>query len=151
MPGLMYNSKYDNYDSSKTTTLLNTVNDKIKNEYDINNTNKTKSLNNIHTYKKYKSLNYILFIILSLIISILLLTILHNNVQYFDSTSYVITISIIISIGCIYIFQLIMDVLFRNNLNYDEYNFKMSEKPTIMYNKGPNMTYSKNDNKCNKK
>jgi len=150
MPGLTYNPAYDNYDSSKTNTLLNTVKDEIKNAYDINNTNKTKSLNNIHTYKKYKSLNYILFIILSLLISVLLLTILHNNVEYFDETSYVITISIIISIGCIYIFQLIMDVLFRNNLNYDEYNFKISEKPTIRY-KGQNMPYSKNDNKCNKK
>jgi len=150
MPSVSYNSQYDGYDTNRTIHLLNTLNGELKNMYETNNTEKSKSLSNIYLYKKYKSLNYILFIILILIFSILFLTIIHKNITYFDSTAYIIVISVIISVGFLYVSQLIIDVLFRNNLNYDEYQFELSQKPTIKY-KGTKLDNDNTNTKCNKK
>lgn len=150
-----YNSIYDTYDTSGTIDFFKLVNNDILQIFNTHNVDKTHTLSNIYTYKKYKAINEILYVIMFVTILILLLTIVNKNVKYFDTFAYDILVATIIIISFIYIIQLIYDILFRNNINYDEYEY---EKPTNTYsykNKYPK-DYSEDDddskkNKCNKK
>lgn len=147
-----YNSIYDTYDTSGTITYFQLINNEIIKLFDTHNVNKTYTLSNIYTYKKYKAINEILYIVLFITILILLLTILNKNIDYFDNVAYGILVGVIIAVGVIYIIQKILDILFRNNLNYDEYEFEYN-KPDKMYvykNK-PFSISDDNTKKCNKK
>ena len=149
-----YNSIYDNYDSSGTINFFQLVNNEIIKLFNTSNVNKTYSLSNIYTYKKYKAINEILYIILFITIAILLLTILNKMVTYFDDVAYGILVGVIIAFGSIIIVQKIFDILFRNNINYDEYEYKY-DKPDkkYVYKNKPFATSDEDDNanKCNKK
>lgn len=151
-----YNSIYDTYDTSGTIDFFNLVSFDITQLFNTNNVNKTKSLSNIYTYKKYKAINEILYVILFVTILILLLTILNKYVEYFDNVAYSIIIGVIIAVTFIYILQLISDILFRNNINYDEYQFEKPKKDVFVYTNIPfkssvAVTDESKDNKCNKK
>jgi hypothetical protein len=150
-----YNSIYDNYDSSGTINFYQLVNNEIIKLFNTSSVNKTYSLSNIYTYKKYRAINEILYIILFITIVILLLTILNKMVTYFDDVAYGILVGVIIAIGTIDIVRKIFDILFRNNINYDEYEYKY-DKPDKQYvykNKPFSTSDSDEDsaNKCNKK
>ena len=149
-----YNSIYDNYDSSGTITFFELVNNDIIKLFNKANVDKTYSLSNIYTYKKYKAINEMLYVLLFMTIAILLLTILNKMVTYFDDVAYGILVGVIIAIGTIDIVQKIFDILFRNNINYDEYEYKY-DKPDkkYVYKNKPFATSDEDDNanKCNKK
>ena len=140
-----YNSIYDTYDTSGTITFFQLVNNEIIKLFNTNNVNKTYTLSNIYKYKKYKAINEILYIL------ILLLTILNKNIEYFDNIAYGILVGVIIAVGFIYIAQKIIDILFRNNLNYDEYEFNYNKPEKMYIYKNIPFSTSDNTNKCNKK
>jgi len=149
-----YNSIYDNYDSSGTINFFQLVNNEIIKLFNTSNVNKTYSLSNIYTYKKYRAINEILYIILFMTILILLLTILNKMVTYFDDVAYGILVGVIIAIGTITIVQKIFDILFRNNINYDEYEYKYDKPDKKYVYKNKSFATSDSDdnaNKCNKK
>jgi hypothetical protein len=146
-----YNSIYDTYDTSGTITYFQLINNELIKLFNTNNLNKTYTLSNIYTYKKYKAINEILYIILFITILILLLTILNKNIEYFDNVAYGILVGVIIAVGIIYIAQKILDILFRNNLNYDEYEFNYDKPEKLYVYKNKPFSTSDNTNKCNKK
>jgi hypothetical protein len=142
------NTSTNIYDPSSFLKLINNEFNKL---YNTNNVNKTYSLNNIYIYKKYKSINYILYVILFVTIIILILTFLNKNFKYFDDYAYSIIVAVIIGSTTVYIITKILDILLRNNINYDEYEFK---KPNKLY-VYKNIIYTDNksetiENKCNK-
>ena len=79
----MYNEE-DYFFGSIATHFFNDINNDVTVIYDKNNLNKQYSLTNISIYKKYKSINYILGVIILLCIVIVILTMLNKNVPYFD-------------------------------------------------------------------
>ena len=149
-----YNSIYDNYDSSGTINFYQLVNNEIIKLFNTSSVNKTYSLSNIYTYKKYKAINEMLYVLLFMTIAILLLTILNKMVTYFDDVAYGILVGVIIAIGTIDIVQKIFDILFRNNINYDEYEYKYDEsnkKDVYKYKSFSTSDDEDTANKCNKK
>jgi len=152
-----YNSIYDTYDTSGTIDFFKLINNDIIHIFNKHNIDKTYTLSNIYTYKQYKAINEILYVIIFVIILILILTIINKNVKYFDTIAYDILVTTIITISFVYIIQLIYDILFRNNINYDEYEY---EKPTDKYaykqnypkdNSSGDDDNKRKKNKCNKK
>jgi hypothetical protein len=109
--------------SSVATKFFNDINNDVTVIYDKNNLNKQYSLTNISIYKKYKSINYILGVIILLCIIIVILTMLNKNMPYFDDNSYIVIVSIILALGIVYIIKLVFDTITRSNLNFDEYEF----------------------------
>ena len=107
------------------------VNYELDTAYDINILNKQFTLSNLYIYKKYKSINYILLLIILLCFVIIFFTVINKNVDYFDDNSYISIMSIILVFSILYISYLVFDLYNRNNLNYDEYNFntKHNKKP----------------------
>lgn len=117
---------YDTTKDFEDNTILNFfkyVNYELDTAYDTNILNKQFTLSNLYIYKKYKSINYILLLIIILCIVIIFLTALNKNVDYFDDNSYISIISIILVFSILYISYLVFDVYNRTNINYDEYNF----------------------------
>ena len=146
-----YNSIYDTYDTSGTINYFDLVNKEIIKLFDTHTVNKTYTLSNIYTYKKYKAINEILYIILIITIIILILTILNKNVSYFDNFAYGILVGVIIAIGSIDIVQKILDILFRNNINYDEYEYTYDKSNKLYVYKNKPFSTNDDENKCNKK
>jgi hypothetical protein len=127
-----YSDNTLNYDSCYVKQFLNNINEEVTILYDKNNLNKQVSLTNISNYKKYKSINYILGVIILLCIIIVLLTIINKNVSYFDNNSYIIVISIVLSFGLLYITKLFFDMSTRDKINFDEYSFSTNlTDPTL--------------------
>ena len=82
-----YTTDEDTYDSCYTKNFLNDINYEVNKLNDNNLLNKQYSLTNISLYKKYKSINYLLGVIILLCIIVIILTALNKNVEYFDNTS----------------------------------------------------------------
>lgn len=135
-----YTKDEDTYDSCYTKNFLNDINYEVNKLNDNNLLNKQYSLTNISLYKKYKSINYLLGVIILLCIIVIILTALNKNVEYFDNTSYVIIISIVLALGIVYIVKLFFDITSRSNINYDEYQF-------TKYNNSDTSNFSKTENK----
>jgi hypothetical protein len=135
-----YTKDVDTYDSCYTKNFLNDINYEVNKLNDNNLLNKQYSLTNISLYKKYKSINYLLGVIILLCIIVIILTALNKNVEYFDNTSYVIIISIVLALGIVYIVKLFFDIMSRSNINYDEYLF-------TKYNNSDTSNFSKTENK----
>jgi len=123
-----YENNNLNYDSCYVKQFLNNINEEVTILYDKNNLNKQASLTNIGIYKKYKAINYILGVVVVLCIIIVLLTIINKDVSYFDDTSYIIVMSILLSFGLVYITKLIFDLSTRDKINFDEYSFSTNLK-----------------------
>jgi hypothetical protein len=135
-----YTKDEDTYDSCYTKNFLNDINYEVNKLNDNNLLNKQYSLTNISLYKKYKSINYLLGVIILLCIIVIILTALNKNVEYFDNTSYVIIISIVLALGIVYIVRLFFDIMSRSNINYDEYLY-------TKYNNIDTSSFSKTENK----
>jgi len=135
-----YTKDVDTYDSCYTKNFLNDINYEVNKLNDNNLLNKQYSLTNISLYKKYKSINYLLGVIILLCIIVIILTALNKNVEYFDNTSYVIIISIVLALGIVYIVRLFFDIMSRSNINYDEYLY-------TKYNNIDTSSFSKTENK----
>jgi hypothetical protein len=135
-----YTKDEDTYDSCYTKNFLNDINYEVNKLNDDNLLNKQYSLTNISLYKKYKSINYLLGVIILLCIIVIILTALNKNVEYFDNTSYVIIISIVLALGIVYIVRLFFDIMSRSNINYDEYLY-------TKYNNIDTSSFSKTENK----
>jgi hypothetical protein len=119
-----------NYDSCYVKQFLNNINEEVRVLYDQNNLNKQFSLTNISNYKKYKSINYILVVVIVLCLLVILLTMLNKSTSYFDDTSYIIIMSLLLAFGLVYIVKLYFDFTTRDNINFDEYSFSTNlEKP----------------------
>ena len=111
------------YENSGVLQYFNSVHDNIN---EINNNNlvdQNNAKHNLYNYKKVKMYNSVLYIVIITCVIVLLLTFLHKNNNYFDNTSYLIIVSIFIGISVCYILYLLKDIIFRDNMNFDEYDY----------------------------
>lgn len=123
---MTYTQQTDNnitYDNSGVLQFFNNV------YYDLNDINNNNLIDegnakrNLYNYKKTKAYIYVLYIIIITCLIVLFLTFLRKNVNYFDDKAYLMIVSISIGIAVCYIFYILWDILFRDNINFDEYNF----------------------------
>ena len=132
-------ARYENSDESYNinniaTQFFYNIDHDVQKIYDKHNINKQYSITNISVYKKYKSINYILGVIIILCIVLVLLTMMNKNMPYFDDNSYIVIVSIVLAVGIVYIIKLVFDTTSRSNINFDEYEFSTSNN-TIPTNK----------------
>ena len=113
-------------------TQLNTTtnSDQVLNFYngvydDINkfNLDKETAISNIYVYKKTKTINKIFYIIISVCVIIILLTFINKTFKYFDDVAYLIICGVFVGIAIIYIGYILWELYFRDNINFDEYNY----------------------------
>jgi hypothetical protein len=124
-------AQYENSDetyniSTIATQFFDNIDQDVQKIYDKHNINKQYSLTNISVYKKYKSINYILGIIILLCIVLVVLTMMNKNMSYFDDNSYIVIVSIVLALSIVYIIKLVFDTTSRSNINFDEYEFSTS-------------------------
>lgn len=128
-------------------TNLNTTtdSDQVLNFYnevydDINrfNLDKETAISNIYVYKKTKTINKIFYMIISVCVIIILLTFINKTFKYFDDVAYLIICGVFVGIAVIYIGYILWELYFRDNINFDEYNynkFGTTNPPTITVHK----------------
>jgi len=75
---------------------------------------------NTFFYKKYKAENDLLYFIIKLCIVIIILSLIHKRLPFFDDNAYSVIIGIIIAYGIIYIFYGIWNIMYKDNTNFDE-------------------------------
>jgi len=78
---------------------------------------------NIYYYKRYKAENYLLYFIMIICVLIIILTIIKNLNPFFDDMAYSAIIGTILGLSVIYISYLLWNMMFRDNQNFDEYNY----------------------------
>ena len=131
---MSYNFNQISFDQSKQTAFYEDIHD-ILNE-DKNPDNKW----NIYYYKRYKAENSLLYFIMIICIIIIILSSIHKNFKFFDTYSYSTIVAIILAISIIYIIKQILDIMFRDKQNFDEYNY--------LYNASDINTGDVDSNKC---
>jgi hypothetical protein len=111
--------------------LVTTTNsDQVLNFYnhvydDINkfNLDKENAISNIYVYKKTKMINKIFYMIISVCVIIIILTFINKTFKYFDDVAYLIICGVFVGTAFVYIGYLLWDLYFRDNLNFDEYDY----------------------------
>jgi hypothetical protein len=131
------------------------VHDTLTSIQDTNLVNEETAKYNLYNYKKYKVYNSVLYIIIITCLIVLTLTFLRKRITYFDDKAYLITVGISVGLSLCYIFYILWDLFFRDNNNFDEYNFSnYGTKPqTVPVNSSNNLdgSLSQTDKKCSNK
>jgi hypothetical protein len=111
------------YDNSGVLQYFNSVYDNLSVINNENLINENTAKYNIYNYKKIKMYNHILYIIIITCIIVIILTFLRKQFKYFDDSAYLLLVAITIGLSVCYIIYIIWDLLFRDNINFDEYDF----------------------------
>ena len=125
--------------------ITSTNSDQVLNFYnhvydDINkfNLDKENAISNIYVYKKTKMINKIFYMIISVCVIIIILTFINKTFNYFDDVAYLIICGVFVGTAFVYIGYLLWDLYFRDNINFDEYDynkFGTTSPPTITVHK----------------
>ena len=121
-----YTSLESGIAGADNTGVLNYFNSVYDDVNIINNDNLIHEKNakyNVYNYKKTKMYINVLYVVIITCVIILLLTFLRKQNNYFDSTAYLIIVSISLGIAACYILYLLKDILFRDKMDFDEYDF----------------------------
>jgi hypothetical protein len=138
------NEMNNDYDFEKTQTFYKSAYDTMNTK--LRDVDKTKQLvlSNIYSYKKNKAHNKLLLFIIIICIILIIITNFKKIYQYPDDIVYGFIIGSIVGLACIYIGYSLWDFSFRNNQNYDEYDYSkfgtINEKTPLNYVK-PNKNY----------
>ena len=100
---------------------------------------------NTYYYKRYKSENNILYVVISILVLIIILSLIRRKYPFFDDISYSILVGIILAILLIYIVFSIWKLFYKDNLNYDEHDYGSMSSDNIT----PGST-DYNSSKCNR-
>ena len=108
-PGVLqyFNSVYDDLNNINNDNLINENNAKY----------------NLYNYKKTKMYIQVLYVVIITCLILLVVTFLRKQNNYFDDTAYLIVVGISLGIACCYILYLVKDIMFRDNMNFDEYDY----------------------------
>jgi hypothetical protein len=85
---------------------------------------------NTYYYKRYKALNSILYFIMLICVIIIVLTIVKKKMSFFDDTAYSVIVGIILAMSVMYIITQTWGIMFRDNQNFDEYNYTFNTNVT---------------------
>jgi hypothetical protein len=78
---------------------------------------------NTFYYKKYKAQNNILLFLIGVCVFVIILKLLRRGFPYFDKTSYLTILGITIGLTAAVLIFSIKDIYYRDNMNFDEYDF----------------------------
>jgi hypothetical protein len=78
---------------------------------------------NTFYYKKYKAQNNILLFINGVCVFVIILKLLRRGYPYFDQTSYLTILGITIGLTASVLFFALKDIYYKDNMNFDEYEF----------------------------
>ena len=78
---------------------------------------------NTYYYKRYKSENNILYVVIGILFLIILISLIRKNYPFFDDVSYSIIVGIILVGLLIYIVSSIWKLFYKDQLNYDEIDY----------------------------
>ena len=117
------NDKTTQYDLQEVNNYFNTVHDTLDNKNRDVDKKKELILSNIYSYKKHKAQNKLIFIVI--IVCLIIITIYYTNnlFNYMNNTIYSIIMGTIIAGIFIYVALFLWDFSFRDNFNYDEYDY----------------------------
>lgn len=110
-------------DSPGVLNYFTSVYDDVNNINNDNLINEKNAKYNVYNYKKTKMYINVLYVVIIACVIVLLLTFLRKQNNYFDSTAYLIIVSISLGIAACYILYLLKDILFRDKMDFDEYDF----------------------------
>jgi hypothetical protein len=96
---------------------------------------------NTFYYKKYKAQNNILLFIIGVCVFVIILKLLRKGYPYFDHTSYLTVLGITIGLTAAVLIFAIKDIYYKDNMNFDEYEFTALTGTDISMNK-QNTDYS---------
>ncbi len=87
---------------------------------------------NTYYYKRYKSENNILYVVICILILIIVISIIRNKYPFFDDVSYSIIVGIILVGLLIYIVSSIWKLFYKDKLNYDETDYGYMSSDNIV-------------------
>ena len=110
-------------DSEGTLQYFNSVYDNLNTINNDNLINESNAKHNLYNYKKTKMYIHILYVVIITCLVLLFLTFLRKQNNYFDDTAYLIVVAVSLGIAVCYILYLVKDIIFRDNMNFDEYDY----------------------------
>ena len=113
------NSQYGKQTQLFYESVYNTLDTKNR---DVDKT-KELVLSNIYSYKKNKAQNKLLFVIIIMCIILIIISYLNKTFMLVNDTIYGFTIGTILGFTLIYIGYSLWEFSFRDNMNYDEYDY----------------------------
>jgi amino acid permease len=119
----LFISDVDSVYNPKQAQFYNETSDSLKKLTKPVNEQLKKIHVNTYYYKRYKSENNILYVVIAILILIIILSMIRKKYPIFDDTSYSIIVGIILAILLIYIVYSIWKLFYKDELNYDEYNY----------------------------
>ena len=78
---------------------------------------------NTYYYKKYQSQNNLLLFIIGVCVVIIVLKLINRNVPYFDRTSYLTILGIILALSIVVIFYKLVNIYYKDDRNFDEVDY----------------------------
>jgi len=97
---------------------------------------------NTYYYKKYKAENLLLYFIIIACILIIVINILKNKYTFLDDISYSVIMGIILAYSAIHIFYNLWNIIYKDNLNFDENDYMFNN----MYKNGSPSSSNPNSN-----
>jgi len=104
-------------------TYYDLLNTKIYNIANETNEDVLAARWNTYYYKKYQSQNNLLLFIIGVCVVIIVLKLIHRNVPYFDKTSYLTILGIIIALSIVIIFFKLLNIFSKDDRNFDETDY----------------------------
>lgn len=95
---------------------------------------------NTYYYKRYKSENNILYVVMIILVLIIVLSLIRKNYPFFDDVSYSIIVGIILVGLLLYIVHSIWKLFYKDNLNYDETDYGNMSSHNIISGSNDNNT-----------
>jgi hypothetical protein len=124
-------SQYNNQTQLFYESVYNTLDTKNR---DVDKT-KELVLSNIYSYKKNKAQNKLLFVIIVMCVILIIISYLNKKFMLLNDTMYAFTMGTIIGFTLIYVGYSLWDFSFRDNMNYDEYDYDkfgtINTKPSL--------------------
>lgn len=80
---------------------------------------------NTYFYKKYQTQTRLLYVIIVVCFILILLSLIRSKISYFDDTAYSILCGAVLAMAFVVIYYMLWDLMIRDNINYDEYNFNV--------------------------
>jgi hypothetical protein len=141
----LFISEVDSVFNPKQAQFYNEVNDSLKSLTQPVNEQLKKIQVNTYYYKRYKSENNILYVVICILVLIIVLSLIRKNYPFFDDVSYSVIVGTILAFLLIYIVYSIWKLFYKDQLNYDEHDYGNMSMNTIT--SGSN---DSNSSECNR-
>jgi hypothetical protein len=119
----LFESDVDSVFNPKQAQFYNEMNTSLKDLSKPVNEQLKQIQVNTYYYKRYKSENNILYVVIGILVLIIVISLIRNNYPFFDDMSYSIIVGIILAGLLLYIVSSIWKLFYKDKLNYDEIDY----------------------------